>query len=459
MSGFGRSLTLGTCAALLAAAPFPVAAADQPDPGCGDTGRTVRYLVVFDRGTPETQADRQVGAACGQSAIYYPQISVGVVTSTDPGFAAKFGPDRAFSAQEVRRPVTQRRAEVSSATVPGVDRTDEQWDMAAVDAIGGTGSPDVVVGVLDSGVDPAHPDLAQAIDRNDSAGCLSGVPDRAANAWQPTTSAHGTHVAGLIAAADDGKGITGVAPRVRVASVKVIDDDGYVDPEAAVCGLMWAAGRHLPVVNTSFSVDPWGVSCARREGYPVVHEAIARAEEYATAQGTLDIAAATNESVNLTPSPRSGVSPTPSSCEELPAGLRDAVTVSAVGRDGVKAGYSSYGLGVVDLAAPGGARGDCVLSTVPGGYASMCGTSMAAPHAAGVAALVASAHQGLSARQLRAALFQGARPMPCPTDYDLTGDGHQDAFCTGYTGYNGFYGHGMVDAAGALDAVSAAAGG
>jgi subtilisin family serine protease len=75
---------------------------------------------------------------------------------------------------------------------------------------------------------------------------------------------------------------------------------------------------------------------------------------------------------------------------------------------------------------------------------------MAAPHAAGVAALVASAHPDYSARQVRDALYQGARPMPCPTDYDLTGDGHQDAFCTGYTGYNGFYGHGLVDAVGAL---------
>jgi subtilisin family serine protease len=454
VSGFGRSLALGACAALLAAAHSPVAAADQPDPGCRDTGRTLRYLVVFDRGTPQHDADGQIKAACGRSTSYYPQISIGVVTSADPGFAAKFGPGRTFSAQQVRHGSTPRRAQVSSEAVAAADRSDEQWDVAAVDATGATGSPDVVVGVLDSGIDPAHPDLAAALDQSDSVGCLTGVPDRSADAWQPTSSAHGTHVAGIIAAADDGKGITGVAPGVKVASVKVIGDSGYVDPEAAVCGLMWAAARHLPVIDTSFSVDPWGVSCAQREGYGVVHEAIARAVEYSTSQGTLDIAAATNESVNLTPSPPSGVSPAPSSCDELPAGLRDPVTVSAVGRDGMKAGYSSYGLGVVDLAAPGGDRGDCLLSTVPGGYAPMCGTSMAAPHAAGVAALVASAHPGLSARQLRNALLRGARPMPCPTDYDLTGDGHQDAFCAGYTGYNGFYGHGMVDAVGALNAAA-----
>lgn len=458
MSGFGRSLMLGTCAVLLAAAPVP-AYADQPDPGCGDTARTLRYLVVFDRGTPEDEAKGQVGAACGETATYYPQISVGVVTSTDPGFAAKFGPWRAFSAQEVRHGAAQRRPKLASSVtdeMPSLDRTSEQWNTAAVDATGAEGSANVVVGVLDSGIDAAHPDLAKAVDRDDSVGCLTGVPDRSADAWQPTTSAHGTHVAGIIAAADDGRGITGVAPGVRVASVKVIDDSGYVDPEAAVCGLMWAAARDMRVVNTSFSVDPWGVSCARREGYQVVHEAIARAVEYSTAQGTLDIAAATNDAVNLTSSPRSGVSSAPSSCEELPAGVREAVTVSAVGRGEVKTGYSSYGLGVVDLAAPGGDYGDCVLSTVPDGYAPLCGTSMAAPHAAGVAALVASTYPEFSARQLRRALFQGARPMPCPTDYDLTGDGNQDAFCAGYNGYNAFYGRGMVDAAGALAAADSA---
>ncbi|TNC24388.1 S8 family peptidase [Amycolatopsis alkalitolerans] len=454
MSGLGRSLALGACALVLAAAPAPAAYADQ---GCGDNGRTVRYLVVLDRGTPEQEADGQVTAACGQTAIYYPQLSVGVVTSTDPDFAEEFGPGRTFSAQELRRGKTRLpAARLTAHQISGANLAGEQWGLNAVGAGGFHGDAGVVVGVLDSGIDATHPDLAGAIDARDSAGCLTGAPDRSADAWGATASAHGTHVAGIIAAADDGEGTTGVAPGVRVASVKVIDDDGYVAPEAAVCGLMWAAARHLPVVNTSFDVNPWGGSCAPREGYAVVHEAIARAVEYATSHGTLDVAAATNEAVNLTPSPRSGVSPGSSDCEELPAALRDAVTVSAVGPDQVKAGYSSYGLGVVDLAAPGGDRGDCVVSTVPGGYAPMCGTSMAASHVAGVAALVVSAHPGISVRGLRAALYQGARPMPCPDDYDLDGDGHQDAFCAGYTGYNGFYGHGMVDADGALTAAAGA---
>jgi subtilisin family serine protease len=112
----------------------------------------------------------------------------------------------------------------------------------------------------------------------------------------------------------------------------------------------------------------------------------------------------------------------------------------------VKAGYSSYGLGVIDVTAPGGEAGECVLSTVPGGYAPLCGTSMAAPHVTGVLALLASAAPDARPRQLRRTLEGQAMPMPCPADYDLTGDGTQDAYCAGYEGFNGFYGHGMVDA-------------
>jgi subtilisin family serine protease len=121
-----------------------------------------------------------------------------------------------------------------------------------------------------------------------------------------------------------------------------------------------------------------------------------------------------------------------------------------VGESKIKAGYSSYGLGVIDVTAPGGDSGQCVLSTVSAGYAPLCGTSMAAPHVAGVVALMASAHPGYTSAQLRKTLDEQARPIACPGDYDLNGDGTQDAYCAGYASYNGFYGHGMVDALAAV---------
>jgi subtilisin family serine protease len=432
---------------------------------CHPVGRALRYVVAFDRGTSEAEAEAAVTGACGSQTIYYPQIAVAVATSADRDFTELVRPAAAFSAQAERLAVqrangtpsaksTPARAELEPtdpAKVPQADRADEQWNMRAIGADKAhaieRGSKDVVVGVLDSGIDPAHPELTAALDPGKSAGCLTGAPDRN---WAATTSAHGTHVAGIIAAAEDGKGVTGVAPGVRIASVKVIDDRGYADPEAAVCGLMWSASQGMTVTNSSYFVDPWSLSCAHDDERGVVNEVMARAVEYATSAGTLNVAAATNEAVELVPSPRSGVQARTDGCQALPAGLRDVVAVSSVSAERVKAGYSSYGLGVIDVTAPGGEAGQCVLSTVPGGYAPLCGTSMAAPHVAGVAALLASEHPGYSARQLKRTLDAQATPIACPADYDLTGDGSQDAYCTGYAGFNGFYGHGMVDALAAV---------
>ncbi|MFD8498735.1 S8 family serine peptidase [Amycolatopsis sp. NPDC059657] len=464
MRVLARPLVALGCAALVIALVTGPADADEASSTCPSAGRALRYVTVFARGTTQAEAESQITTACGATTVYYPQIAVGVATSPDPRFGERFGADRAFSAQAERLATQQNLAvkptparselpQTDPAKVPAADRADEQWDMKAINAVAARavnpGKRSVVVGVLDSGVDPAHPDLAPALAADESAGCLTGAPDTSPRAWVPTTSAHGTHVAGTIAAADDGKGVTGVAPGVRIASVKVIDDRGYVDPEAAVCGLMWAAKQHMKVTNSSFFVDPWSLSCAHNKDHRVVREVLARAVDYSTSAGTLNIAAATNEAVNLTPSPRSG-SAKATGCEALPAGLRDVVAVSAVGADRIKAGYSSYGLGVIDVTAPGGDPGECVLSTVPGGYAPLCGTSMAAPHVAGVVALMASAHPGYGPRQLRKTLDAQAQPIACPDDYDLTGDGTQDAYCAGYEGYNGFYGHGMADAMAAV---------
>ncbi|GAA3858272.1 S8 family serine peptidase [Saccharothrix violaceirubra] len=459
------------------------AAADPDEVGashCIQPGPTLRYLVVFDEGTSSPLADALVTGACGTIATYHPQISVAVVTSADPGFGTKMGPERAYSAQadgrSRRTPAKKREDEpVGSRTADGtLDRTAEQWDMELIHAAEAhavsTGSRDVVVGVLDSGVDPTHPDLVDALDPELSAGCTTGVADPAEAAWSPTTSVHGTHVAGTIAAADDGRGTTGVAPGVRIASVKVVDDDGFIYPEYAVCGFMWAATHGMTVTNNSYYIDPWVFTCQNQDGQKLVYEAVRRAVDYAAARGVLTVAAAGNAAVDLTKPGRDAQSPTnaapedvkprpvDNTCLVLPAQLRNVVAVSSVGANRVKAGYSSYGLGAVDVTAPGGDRRQvpadggqgCVLSTVPNGYDYSCGTSMAVPHASGVAALIASQHPSAGAGELGRMLNAGAQTVPCPADYDLNGTGVQDAYCTGYSEYNGFYGHGMVDAEAAV---------
>lgn len=485
-----RAAAIGT--ALLAtgclATSYPVAFADtgQAIPaGCVQGGPTLRYLVVFAKGTSSGDAAAQITNACGETTIYYAPIAVGVATSADPTFGDRIGPNRAYSAQAGAYAVDQSSAggrksdELPSdpdgvvtsdaSAVPTKDLSGQQWDMSMIKAGQAhrvtDGSRSVLVGVLDSGIDPNHPQLTGALDRSASAGCVTGAPDTSQSAWIPTTSSHGTHVAGTIAAADDGQGTVGVAPGVRVASVKVVDDDGYIYPEAAVCGFMWAAQEGMRIANNSYFVDPWVFTCADSPGQHVIYQAIDRAVTYATSHGVLSVAAAGNLGVDLTDPGVDSQSPDNvdtddqqqrqlrDDCVQLPAGIPGVVTVSAVGADDVKAGYSSYGLGAVDVTAPGGDPlqhapdgSRCVLSTVPGGYASSCGTSMAAPHASGVAALLASTHPNATPKQLAQLLDSQADPIPCPADYDLNGTGAQDAYCTGDSTFNSFYGHGLVDA-------------
>lgn len=461
-----RALAVTALTALLAAGQAlvaPQASGDverdaKKDRDCSNSGVSLRYVIVFDEGTPRRQAAREIKRACGGLTMYYDAIAVAVATSADDEFGERIGPDRAFSAQAQRAggtaPHQLIRPRSESAEVSGGDLADEQWDMEMINAAAARSvtatSDDVVVGVLDSGIDATHPDLSGTVDPDRSVGCLTGKPDRARRAWAPTTSVHGTHVAGTIAAADDGAGIVGVAPGVRLASIKVIDERGQVDPEAAVCGLMWAGRNRLPVTNSSFFVDAGASSCKSEDEYGVVREAVTRAADYATRSGTLNVAAATNEAVSLSPSTDGGAE----TCEALPASVQSVMAVSAVDREGVKAGYSSYGLGVISVAAPGGDGDDCVLSTVPDGYTDTCGTSMAAPHVAGVAALLASRDADAGPDQLRRTLQSTAQKTACPDDYDLSGDGHQDAFCTGYRAFNGFYGHGVVDALAAVQAMT-----
>lgn len=352
------------------------------------------------------------------------------------------------------------RHATSVAAVPVPDpREGSQWDLTTIKAdtahLTTDGSPTVVVGVLDSGVDASHPDLAPNIDAADSVNCTdAGRPDTSATGWLPTTSPHGTHVAGTIAAARNGIGIVGVAPGVRLASVKVVNDAGFIYPEYAICGFVWAGLRGMEVTNSSYFVDPFEFYCDDQPEQSVPAEALRRAVAWSTSRGVVHAAAAGNSSVDLARKTTDFGSPddgTPvartlnPSCHDLPAELPGVAAVSALARvgtttTGTLASYSNRGNGVIDVAAPGSA----ILSTLPGnGYGTLSGTSMASPHVAGVLALMRSAHPGYKPAQLLTTLAAEADAQACSPSPG-------GPACLGGLALNSYYGNGVVDAASAV---------
>ncbi|MER6585377.1 S8 family peptidase [Micromonospora chalcea] len=476
------AVTLGAGLALIGV-PAPVAAA----------GPETSYLVLAPQGNGTAKAAARVAAADGTVVAAYDKIGVLVALSSAPDFATRVagaGVESVASTAGLGTALDEgETVEVPAADVVRAagDPTAEplygqQWDMDMIrvpqaHAVTG-GSPSVVVGVLDSGISSSHPDLATQIAKDKSTSCIGGVTDTAEPAWNPTTSDHGTHVAGTIAAAVNGVGVTGVAPGVKVAAVKVVNDDGYIFPEAAVCGFMWAAEHGFQLTNNSYYIDPWQLNCRNDARQRPVWQAVQRALRYSQSQGVLHVASAGNANFDLahkitdTGSPNNG---TPeeranltNACLVLPAEAPGVVTVAAVGPTGDKSYYSSYGQGVIDVTAPGGdtrfrtqgARStstDGILSTTfntatrTNGWGYKQGTSMSGPHAAGVAALALSAHPGMTPGQLSSFLERTAVAKSCPAGvYNPVplipaGPNAYDATCSGGK-RNGFYGAGVVDA-------------
>ncbi|RAJ44099.1 subtilisin family serine protease [Kitasatospora sp. SolWspMP-SS2h] len=474
-------LALATAGAL--ALPTAGAAAATAD------GPLLSYVVNTRANHGQTQkAEREIRAAGGTVVASYERIGVVIARSADPGFAARLRTSKTVDSVGASRTAGIEAADVEDVVqetaVPATAPADgseplwaNQWDMRQIGVDRAhrqtLGSRSVVVGVLDSGIDATHEDLAANVDPKLSASCLGGSPDTSWQSWQPTTSGHGTHVAGTIAAAKNGKGVEGIAPGVRLAAVKVVDDGGFIYPEYAICGFVWAAEHHFQVTNNSYYVDPWMFNCAGDPDQAAVSEAVRRAVDYSRRNGVLNVAAAGNENIDLAhktvdaSSPDDTVPatrPIDATCLDLPAELPGVVAVSAIGVKGDKSYYSSYGLHKVTVAAPGGdgryqvpdtpdAKGG-VLSTLPGGaYGYMSGTSMASPHVAGVAALLASTHPWAGPEQLRALLVDQADPHACPAGgvLDPGGTGLYRATCEGSGPDNGFYGAGVVSAAKAAD--------
>ncbi|MFG2772345.1 S8 family serine peptidase [Streptomyces sp. NPDC048350] len=315
-------------------------------------------------------------------------------------------------------------------------KADQAWAVSI-------GSPSVKVGILDTGVDDQHQDLAPNFNAADSVSCAYGKADTRAGAWRDVDT-HGTHVAGTVAAAKNGKGAIGVAPGVKISSVRIAEPGSTLFfAENTICGLVWAGDHGFKVTNNSYYTDPWQFNCPNNVDQAAILEGVGRAQKYAEGKGSLQVAAAGNANYDLANKTTDTSSPNDSTpvtrtitndCLDIPAELPGVVTVAANGTNGSsKASFSNFGRNVIEVSAPG----ESVYSTVPGGkYSSLSGTSMASPHVAGVAALLASANPSDTPADIRTKLGVQATDLACPSD----------SRCTGTTASNSFFGEGRVDA-------------
>jgi subtilisin family serine protease len=400
------------------------------------------------------------------------------------------------------------------------------------------GDKRVLVGVIDTGIDGSHPDIApnfnRALSRNFTVdiplvdGPCDQEPDHSCtDPADVDEDGHGTHVAGIIGAAVNGIGIAGVAPNVSLVNLRAGQDSGFFFLQPTVDALTFAGDNGIDVVNMSFFTDPWLYNCPNNPADSPVEQmeqrtiitATQRALDYASARGVTEVAALGNEHTDLghpTVDPTSPDFPpgtektraVDDSCLDMPTEGRHVIAVSALGPSTAKADYSNYGVEQTDLSAPGGyfrdlfgtpqyrspqnlilsayprslalASGDLDENGVPttpfvvrdcergvcAYYQYLQGTSMAAPHAAGVAALIVSQYgvrdvrRGdggltLPAAQTESILERTATDHPCPQprlmSYANVGrDASYDALCEGSPSFNGFYGHGIVDALSAV---------
>lgn len=543
------------------------ASASSSRPG----GPLREYIVLYEAGSSFAEGRSAVEAAGGRVVEEIASIGVARVTTRNAGFVLDATAEAAISGASRNRvigysdPALREKVDevesigsASSARSANVrvrprqePLADLQWGMKMIHATARgsyaiqQGSPQVRVGIIDTGIDASHPDLDDNVNRSLSRNFTTDIPlidgpcedepDRSCS--DPATvdeGGHGTHVAGIVAAELNGLGVAGVAPEVTLVNLRAGQDSGFFFLFETLAAYTYAADHGIDVVNMSFFTDPWEFNCrnnpldspeAQRQQATVI-DASNRALQYAWRHGVSLLSSSGNSHTDLDNPTYDAFSPDfpPGSeyirdnitddCLDIPTEGAHVMTVNAVGPSGRKAYYSNYGFRASTVSAPGGDRreffgtprydspGTRILSTYPadlameegligprfgsldpfavvdcirrprnerncGVYVYLQGTSMASPHAAGVAALIVSEYGsrsgagfGLAPRQVERILRRTATNHACPSVSsaelypDLVGlDPNvpfEDQVCVGTAEYNSWYGDGIVDALAAV---------
>jgi lantibiotic leader peptide-processing serine protease len=543
----------------------------------GQSTAKATYLVVYAKGVSASEArtaiDRLGGTVVREDrALGYAKVSTananflsGVEKASALQAAARnriiatLSPGQRPKDYDLERTTEARQASLGQGGVADVQASsggeplaEMQWDMQMIHATADEsyarepGKKGVLVGIMDTGIDASHPDIAPnfdaALSRNFTVddpiidGACKTEPDKSCQ--DPATvdeDGHGTHVAGTVASPVNGLGMAGVAPNVTLVNIRAGQDSGFFFLEPVLNAMEYAANNGIDVVNMSFYTDPWLYNCPLDHpatdpltGAPVdspdaqleqqaIIDLTQRAVDYGRAHGVTFVAAAGNEATNLGNPTSDDTSPdyppgtayartVTNFCLDVPTETDGVIAVSALGPSGGKADYSNYGREQINVSAPGGYFRDFfgtpqyrqpaneILGPYPKAIAvanheidgsgrpktpfvvrdcadGVCayyqliqGTSMASPHAVGVAALIVSkygsadlAHGGLTLAPgtvesiLESTATKHACPSPRLVDYTIVGrPASWNAYCEGGPGFNDFYGHGIVNALAAV---------